>query len=192
VDNDERKNPPEKMDRIVVDHFDSFNCIGKVIAFESALKGCVSVDELSNMDAFRNARAHKLSAEDSFANLHPLVCVQALFQNEHNVRSSIVEGRKRSLLLYNNLLGVDRVLDSSKGGVEFCSDDRGVEQDGGLSDEDNPLKTTSEIGLSQDISNNYLSGLSRPITPQQAMAKMVFIVEVSNVYTAVNVSFDRR
>jgi hypothetical protein len=45
------------MDRIVVDHFDSFNDIGKVIDFESALTGCVSVDELSNMDAFRNATA---------------------------------------------------------------------------------------------------------------------------------------
>jgi hypothetical protein len=42
----------KKMDRIVVDHFVSFNDIGKVIAFESALKGCVSVGELSNMDAF--------------------------------------------------------------------------------------------------------------------------------------------
>jgi hypothetical protein len=87
----------KKMDRIVVDHFDSFNDIGKVIAFESALKGCVFVDELSYIDAFRNAMADTLSAEDSFANLHPLVHVQVLFQNEHNVRSSIVDGRKRSL-----------------------------------------------------------------------------------------------
>jgi hypothetical protein len=106
----------KKMDRIVVDHFDSFNDIGKVIAFESALKGCVSVDELSNMDAFRNATADKLLAEVRFANLHPLVRVQVLFQNEHNVRSLIVDGRKRSLLLYNHLLGVDRVLGNSKGG----------------------------------------------------------------------------
>jgi GTP cyclohydrolase III len=42
----------KKMDRIAVDHFDSFNDTGKVIDFESELKGCVSVDELSNIDAF--------------------------------------------------------------------------------------------------------------------------------------------
>jgi hypothetical protein len=102
----------KKMDRIVVDHFDSFNDIGKVIAFESALKGCVSWDELSNMDALRNETAKKISAEDSFANIHPLVRVQVLFQNEHYVWSSIVDGRKRSLLLYNHLLGVDHVLEN--------------------------------------------------------------------------------
>jgi hypothetical protein len=146
------------------------------------------VNGLSNMDVFRNATANKLSAEDSFANFHPLVHVQVLFQNEHNVRSLIVDGRKRSLLLYKHLLGVDRILDNSKGGVGFCADDRGVEQDGGLSDEYNPLTTTVEIGVSQDSSNNGLSGLSCPITPQQAMAQMVFIVEVLHVYTAVNVS----
>jgi hypothetical protein len=131
------------MDRIVVDHFDSFNDIGNVIAFESALKGCVSVDELSNMGAFRNATAGKLSAEDSVANIHPLVRVQVLFQDKHTVWSSIVDGRKRSLLLYNYLLRVDHVLDNSKGGVGFCAADRGVEQDGGLSDEENPLTTTA-------------------------------------------------
>jgi hypothetical protein len=65
----------KKMDRYVIDHFDSFNYKGKVIAFESAMKVCFSVDELSNMDAFRNATANKLSAEDIFANLHPLVRV---------------------------------------------------------------------------------------------------------------------
>jgi hypothetical protein len=113
--------------------------------------------------------------------------VQVLFRNEHNARSSIVDGRKRSLLLYTHLLGVDRVSNNSKGGVGFCADDRGVEQDGGLSDEENPLTTTAEIGVSQDSSNNGISGISRPITPQQAMAKMVF-VEILNVYTAVNVS----
>jgi hypothetical protein len=53
-----------------------------------------------------------------------------------------------------------------------------VEQDGGISDEDNPLTTTDEIGVSQDSSNNCLYGLSRPITPQKAMAKMVLSVEV--------------
>jgi hypothetical protein len=136
------------------------------------------VGEPSNMDAFLNATANKLSAEDSFANLHPLVPVRVLFQNEHNVRSSIVDRRKRSLLLYNHLLGVNRVLENSKGGVGFCTDDRGVEQDGDLSDEENPLTTTAEIGVCQDSSNNGLSGLSRPITPHQAMAKMVFIVQI--------------
>jgi hypothetical protein len=114
--------------------------------------------------------------------------VQVLFQNEHSVWSSIVDGIKRSLLLYKHLLGVDCVLDSSKGGVGFCADDRGVEQAGGISAGGNPLTTTAEIGVSQDSSNNGLSGLSRPITPQQAMAKMVFIVDALNVYTAVNVS----
>jgi hypothetical protein len=178
----------KKMDRIVVDHFESFNDIGKLIAFESELKGCVYVGEPSNMDAFRNATSEKLSAEDSFANLHPLVRVQVLFQNKHTVRSSIVDGRERSLLLYKHLLGVDRVLNNSKGGVGFCADDRGVEQDGGLSDEENPLTITAEIGVSQDSSNDGLSGLSRPITPQQAMAKMVFVVEILNIYTAANVS----
>jgi hypothetical protein len=107
------------MDRIVVDHFDRFNDIGKVIAFESALKGCVYVGELSNMDAFQNTAAKKLSVEDSCANLHPLPRVQVLFQNEHNVRSSIVDGRNPYLLLYKHLLGVDCVLDKSKGGVGF-------------------------------------------------------------------------
>jgi hypothetical protein len=136
VDNDKKNRffLLKKMYRIVVAHFDSLNDIGKVIAFESALKGCVSVDEQSNMDAFRNATADKLSAEDSFANLHPLVRVQVLFQNEHNVRSSIVDGRKRSLLLYKHLLGVERVRNNSNGGVGFCADGSGVEQDGGLSD----------------------------------------------------------
>jgi hypothetical protein len=158
VDND-KKNIVfllKKMDRIVVDHFDSFNEIGKVIDVESVLKGCISMDELSNMDAFRNATADKLSAEDSFANLHPLLRVQVLFQNEHKVWSSIVEGRKRSLLIYKHFLGADRVLDNSKGGGGFCADDRGVEQDGSLSDEENPLTTTAEIGVSQDSSNNGL------------------------------------
>jgi hypothetical protein len=50
------------------------------------------------------------------------------------------------------------------------------------------MTTTDEIGVSQDSSNNGISGLSRPITPQQAMANMVFIVEVLNVDTAVIVS----
>jgi hypothetical protein len=134
VDNDKKQicYLLKKMDRIVVDHFDSFNAIGKVIAFDIALKGCVSVNELSNMDAFRITMADKLSAEDSFANLDPLVRVKVLFQNEHNIRSSIVDGRNRSLLLYKHLLGVDRVLNNSKGGVGFCADDRGVENDDGL------------------------------------------------------------
>jgi hypothetical protein len=57
------------------------------------------------------------------------------------------------------LLGVDRILDNSKGGVGFCADDRGVEQDGGLSDKENPLTTTAKIGVSQESSNNGLSGL---------------------------------
>jgi hypothetical protein len=157
------------MDRIAVDHFESFNDTGKVIDFESELKGCVSVDELSNIDAFWNATAEKLSAEDSFANLHPFVRMQVLFQNEHNVRSSIFDARKRSLLLYKHLLGVDCVLDNSKVWVGFCAGDKGVIQDGGLSDEDDSLTITVKTGVSKDSSNNGLSCLSHPITPQQDM-----------------------
>jgi hypothetical protein len=63
-----------------------------------------------------------------------------------------------------------------------------VEQDGDLSDEENPLATTAEIGVSQDSSYNGLSGLSRPIAPKQVVPKMVFIVEVLNIYTAANIS----
>jgi hypothetical protein len=56
---------------------------------------------------------------------------------------------------------VDRVLGNSKGGGGFCAEDIGVEQDGGLSDEENPLTITAEIGVSQDSSNNGSFGLSR-------------------------------
>jgi hypothetical protein len=53
-DREKKKNiiPPEKMDRIVVDQFDSFNEINNVIEFESSLKGCVSTATLSDRGAF--------------------------------------------------------------------------------------------------------------------------------------------
>jgi hypothetical protein len=64
----------KKIDRIVVDQFNRFSDIRKVILFESALKGSVSV-ALSDRDTFQNATANTVSAEDSFANLHPIVRV---------------------------------------------------------------------------------------------------------------------
>jgi hypothetical protein len=110
-----------KKDRIVVDQFDRFNDIIKVLSFESSLKGYVSTATLIDRDAFRKATTNPVSADDSFANLHPLVRVQVLFQNEHNIRSSIVNGRKRSLLLYNHLLDVGHVNENGSDQVGFCT-----------------------------------------------------------------------
>jgi hypothetical protein len=48
--------------------------------------------------------------------------------------------------------------------------------------------TTVEIGVSQGRNNIGFSSHSLPINPQQAMAKLVFIVEVLNVDTPFNVT----
>jgi hypothetical protein len=125
--------------------------------------------------------------------------LQVLFQNEHNVRSSIVNRRKRSLLLYNHLLDVEHVVENVDGWVGFCAsyysevDDRCAEQneedsrnDNGLSDEEGKPTTTDGIGAYQGINNNGISGHSCNITPHQAMEKLVFIVKVLNVNTDFN------
>jgi hypothetical protein len=137
---------------------------------------------------------------------------------EHNLRSSLVNGNNRSLLLYKHLLDVGHISENGNDQVGFCEsyyseeDDRGAWQNNGLSDEEgtpttagdigashssntNALSdaegtpaTTEKIGTAQGSNTNGLSGHSCPINPQQAMENLVFIVEVLNVNTYVNVT----
>ena len=158
------------LDRIIVDRFDSFNDISKVISFQSALEGGACTAEQENRDAFQKASAYSATDEDCFCDLHPVVRVQVLFQNDHNVRSSIVNGRKRSLLLYKHLLNVDHVVENAHGHVGFCA---------------SYFSLVDDIGAER---NTSISDHSCPPTPQHAMAKLVFIVEILNVNASLNVT----
>jgi hypothetical protein len=57
-----------------------------------------------------------------------------------------------------------------------------------LSDEEGTPMTTEKIGASQGSNINGISGHSCPITPQQAMEKLVFIFEVLSFNTDFNIT----
>jgi hypothetical protein len=112
----------KRLDRVLVDQFGNFNLITNVIAFENALKYCITARHTGSiitgdtgMDEnertiFGNTSIYHVGQDDLFASLHPIIRVQLLFQNEDNIRSSIVDGRKRLILLYRHYLGVDGVI----------------------------------------------------------------------------------
>jgi hypothetical protein len=81
----------------------------------------------------------------------------------NNVRSSIVNGRKHSLLLYKHLLDAGHVVENGNSQVGFCASYysevyvRGAEQNNGVSDEEGTPTTADDICASQNSNNKSLT-----------------------------------
>jgi hypothetical protein len=76
------------------------------------------------------------------------------------VRTSIVNGRKRSILIYKHFLDVDHFIKNVDAQIGFCAsyyskvDDRGADQNNGISHEEGTPITAEDIGASHVINSN--------------------------------------
>jgi hypothetical protein len=194
----------KRLDRVLVDPFGNFNLIANVIAFENALKCCITASHTAYISTgdtcldeyeraiFGKASIDPVGQDDLFSSLHPLICVQLLFQNEHNIRSSIVDGIKRFILLYKHFLGVDGVIDNGNGLVGVCASYDNNDENNGVSlarpllaenavqphPNDSNEHDDEEEPVPNEAYHNSTRREDHSKSPQQAMEKLVLVVEV--------------